>query len=77
MSTDRDPAKRRIPFGYNKGKLLGDVPDEELRGLREWCQDRNEDGTFDSLLDDIDQVLENRQGLPLELGEAYERRRRT
>jgi hypothetical protein len=68
------PTERRVPFGYNKGKKLGDVPDDELRSLREWMADRNQEGGFDSLMSDVEAVLDERQGLPLDLGDAMHRR---
>lgn len=70
--TDRDPAERLIPFGYNKGLPLGKVSDEELRGLRDWCAGVDK---FDDLIEDIEQVIEDRQGLPLELDDRRPPRR--
>lgn len=75
MTEGRDPGERRIPFGYNKGKRMKDVSDEELRQLREWCQERNQEGGFDSLIDDMERVIDDRQGLPLELDDPRRPRR--
>jgi len=72
----RAPEDRRIPFGYNKGKRLGDVADDELRSLREWCAERNQEGKFDDLMIALEQVLEDRKGLPLELDDPRAKPRR-
>jgi hypothetical protein len=75
---DRDPSLRRVPFGHNAGQLLKDVSDDELKSLREWCAEKDDDaGTakFSDLINDIDDVLEDRQGLPLPLDLPPRRRR--
>lgn len=72
----RDPSQRRIPFGHNKGERMADVTDDELRRLRSWCQERNEEGNFDDLIADIEQVIEDRQGLPLGIDEKMRERGR-
>jgi hypothetical protein len=69
-SDEGRPEDRLIPFGYNKGIPLGKVSDKELRSLREWCAEKDDEaGTrrFDDLIAVIDEVVENRQGLPLGL----------
>jgi hypothetical protein len=70
-----DPAETVVPFGYNRGKRLADLGDKELRSLRDWCTDPERTGKFTDLVDDIEAVLEDRQGLPLELDDPRKPRR--
>ncbi len=60
-----------MPMGFNKGVKLKEIPDRELRGTRKWCREREEEGQdWSSLINAIDQVLEDRQGMSLGLEEV-------
>jgi hypothetical protein len=54
------PEDRRCPFGRQKGTRLGDMADADLWSLREWMAERNQEGGFDSLMADVEAVLEGR-----------------
>jgi hypothetical protein len=57
-----------MPIGFNKGAKLKEISTKDLEGTRRWCREREEEGgDWKNLIDDIDQVLEDRQGLPLGL----------
>lgn len=66
------PGDRRMPFGFSAGVQLKELGTKELQSTRKWCADKDDEaGTnkFKDLIDDIDQVLEDRLGLPLGLDE--------
>jgi hypothetical protein len=70
-----DPAETVVRFGFHRGKRLADLGDRELRSLRDWCADPERTSDFGGLIDDIEIVLEERQGLPLELDDPRKPRR--
>lgn len=54
---------RKIPFGRNKGKRLGDCKDEELSSLITWCSsDDEKTSKFEELIGAAARVLERRRG---------------
>ena len=67
---NRDPGERRMPFGYNRGVMLREIATRELQKTRDWCREREDEGkNVKSLMDAIDEVLQDRLGLPLGLEE--------
>lgn len=59
-----------MPIGFNKGVLLKEIPTKSLEGTRRWCADQDDEaGThrWRDLINDIDEVLSDRRGLPLGL----------
>lgn len=68
-----------MPFGFSKGIQLKELSTKELQKTRDWCAEKDDEaGTnkFKSLIDDIDQVIESRLGLPLGLDEPRRSRGR-
>ena len=65
---DRGPA---MPFGHNKGQPLSQIPTKDLEKTREWCRDKEdqEGADFSRLINQIDDELSERMGLPLGLDE--------
>ena len=57
-----EPEDRIVPFGRHQRRRFGDVGDNDLLGLRGWCDQKNDDGRFNDLIDLIDLVLERRHG---------------
>jgi hypothetical protein len=55
---DRPAAEKLMPFGQSKGKKLGDLLDEELEKVADWCLSK---GTFPDLLVAINEVLDSRR----------------
>lgn len=54
-----NPAEKLMPFGKQKGKKLGELPDDELQRTADWCNQKDA-GKFADLIAAIDQVLEDR-----------------
>lgn len=57
-----------MPFGKYKGKLLLDLPTDELRSTADWCRSK---GKFEDLEQACNVIIESREGLPLGVDGAH------
>jgi hypothetical protein len=69
--SEEEKARWIMPFGFDRGAQLVKLSNRSLESTRGWCRDKedHEGADFSRLIERIDEILEDRKGLPLGLEE--------
>lgn len=63
FASDTPAGDRRMPFGHSKGVRLRNLDTKELRSVRRWCAEKDDESgenKWEDLIKAIDEVLEER-----------------